>query len=119
MHLGVLLIAEVRFAVGVESPDTPVLSMNGCDTVRPYRRIFASYSHRDVAVVERVRAAALGDRYLVDVADLRAGEVWRDGPEEMVERADVFQLFWSTNSMAPAYVRVEWEYALALLAAAP
>lgn len=32
----------------------------------------------------------------------------------MIDEADVFQLFWSSNSMRSAFVRQEWEHALAL-----
>ena len=33
---------------------------------------------------------------------------------ELIDEADVFQLFWSTNSMHSEQVRQEWEHALAL-----
>src|ERR1700757_1667638 len=32
----------------------------------------------------------------------------------MISEADIFQLFWSSNSMRSKYVRHEWEYALSL-----
>ncbi len=59
-------------------------------------------------------AAAMGDRYLRDLVDLRAGEEWNPGLERMIREADVFQLFWSQNSMKSEFCRQEWEYALAL-----
>jgi TIR domain len=118
VYLGVLLVAEVRFALDVEagaavSPDAqPVKAAHAS----PYRRIFASYSHRDTEIVERVRAAAtsLGDRYLIDVADLRTGELWEPRLGELIEEASVFQLFWSEHSMRSPFVRQEWEHALSL-----
>jgi hypothetical protein len=41
---------------------------------RPYRKIFASYSHQDLHIVEQIArlARALGDEYLRDWKDLRA-----------------------------------------------
>ena len=45
---------------------------------------------------------------------LRAGEVWDERLAEFIRKADVFQLFWSTNSMHSPYVRQEWEYGLSL-----
>ena len=33
---------------------------------------------------------------------------------ELIDEADIFQLFWSSNSMRSEYVRREWEHALAL-----
>ncbi len=115
VSLGVLEVANVSFAVNVDrtatlnSPNPPVAAP-------PYRRIFASYSHCDTAIVQRVRgaAAALGDRYVIDVEVLRAGEQWQQRLAELIEEADVFQLFWSHNSMRSEFVRREWEHALAL-----
>jgi hypothetical protein len=57
---------------------------------------------------------SLGDRYLRDVVDLRAGEKWEEQLLRLIEEADVFQLFWSTNSMCSPFVRQEWEHALVL-----
>jgi hypothetical protein len=56
----------------------------------------------------------LGDEYLRDWQHLRAGEVWDDRLRGLIEEADVFQLFWSRNAMASAYVRREWEHAMSL-----
>jgi len=33
---------------------------------------------------------------------------------ELIDEADIFQLFWSSNSMRSEYVRWEWEHACAL-----
>jgi TIR domain-containing protein len=57
---------------------------------------------------------ASGDRYLRDVRDLRSGEEWEPRLLEMIEHADIFQLFWSSNSMRSRFVRREWEHALGL-----
>jgi hypothetical protein len=83
---------------------------------KPYRKIFASYSHKDGLLVEQVRAFGelLGDRYLQDVIALRSGEIWSQRLREMIRDADVFQLFWSRHSMYSEFVRKEWEYALSL-----
>ena len=86
------------------------------EPVQRYRKIFPSYSHRDSAVVESfaVAARALGDQYLQDVLTLRAGERWDARLLELIEDADVFQLFWSSNSMGSPHCRDEWDHALAL-----
>jgi len=83
---------------------------------QPYRKIFPSYSHQDLDIVQQCAryAAVLGDRYLQDTVVLRAGELWNDRLMELIREADVFQLFWSRNSMNSPYVRQEWEFALAL-----
>jgi hypothetical protein len=115
VSLGVLEVANVAFAVNVDQT-AALQSASPPAAARPYRRIFASYSHRDTAIVERVRgaAAALGDRYMIDVEVLRAGEQWQRRLADLIEEADVFQLFWSHNSMRSEFVRREWEHALAL-----
>src|SRR6185295_13129236 len=112
IYLDSVLVADVSIAIAVKTGalDAPAPLP---DVARPYRRIFASYSHRDAAVVRQFEeyARGFGDRYMRDVIDLRAGEVWDRRLAEMIEDADVFQLFWSWNSMRSPFVRAEWEYA--------
>jgi hypothetical protein len=83
---------------------------------RRYHKIFPSYSHRDSAVVANFATVArtLGDQYLQDVLVLRPGERWHPRLLQLIEEADVFQLFWSRNSMRSPHCREEWEHALAL-----
>jgi hypothetical protein len=116
MFVGVMIVGEVRFRLHVTSAAPATLRPEALGAVRPYRQIFASYSRLDFAVVEAVAryVSVTGDRYLIDVQDLRSGERWERGLEALIERADVFQLFWSHNSMRSPFVRQEWEYALAL-----
>jgi hypothetical protein len=85
-------------------------------TGRGYRKVFPSYSHKDLAIVKQAEAygAALGDIYLRDRTTLHSGEDWNERLLTLIEEADVFQLFWSWNSMASDYVRREWEHALHL-----
>ncbi len=111
---GNLLLAEVQVSIRVDR--NAVESGHEETHARPYRRIFASYSHRDTAIVEEFEshAAATGDRYLRDVVTLRAGEVWDQRLLEMIKQADVFQLFWSWNALKSPLVREEWRQALAL-----
>jgi hypothetical protein len=83
---------------------------------RPYQAIFCSYSHRDKRVAKRVEAVckALGFTYHRDVMMLRSGQHWRDEIRALIERADIFQLFWSRNAARSAYVEEEWRHALGL-----
>ena len=112
----VLLIAHLTFTVQAGAAVVPGQPDPVPVSARQYRRIFASYSHRDREIVERVSAAvsALGDRYLIDVDELRSGEEWAPRLAELIDQADVFQLFWSQNSMRSPFVRREWEHALTL-----
>jgi serine/threonine protein kinase len=118
VFLGDILLADVPLTIRVELPATAqdANAPPRTSSARPYRKIFASYSHKDVHIVEQFEhlAKALGDEYLRDWQHLRAGEVWDERLRQMIAEADVFQLFWSRNAMESAYVRQEWEHALSL-----
>ena len=117
LYLGTLIIAEIplKFQVEFEASSVPAQNMATAQA-RPYRKIFASYSHQDTAIVEHIEhyANAVGDTYLRDALNLRAGQDWNDELLRMIDQADIFQLFWSSNSMRSKYCRQEWEYALGL-----
>jgi hypothetical protein len=110
-----LLIGEVSLTINVRSAGAADDQSVAAQAPR-YRKIFPSYSHLDHAIVEGFEdaARALGDQYLQDVLALRAGERWQPRLLELIQEADVFQLFWSSNSMRSLYCRQEWEHALAL-----
>jgi len=113
---GPLILGEVSIAIRVAAEGAAEELPAKAEAVRRYDKIFASYSHRDSAVVETfaLYARVKGDRYLQDVLDLRAGEPWNARLLELIEAADVFQLFWSSHSMHSPHCREEWEHALAL-----
>jgi hypothetical protein len=116
---GAILLADIPLRLAVDRPEAvassdPVPSER--ETARAYRSIFPSYSHRDTEVVEQFEryGTAIGDRYLRDVVALRSGEAWNPRLIELIEEADVFQLFWSSHSMGSPYVEQEWRHALGL-----
>ena len=76
--------------------------------------IFISYSHKDSEVVLACKKAyeALGFNVLIDIDTLRSGQIWNEELMHMIDRATIFQLFWSQNSCQSKYCRQEWEYAL-------
>jgi hypothetical protein len=115
---GSILVAEISLSLRVnnEASETFRKEQLQADSGGPYRKIFASYSHWDAAIVEQFEnyAKALGDDYVRDVVHLRAGEQWDDRLGKMIADADVFQLFWSRNSMHSRFVTQEWEHALSL-----
>jgi hypothetical protein len=118
VFLGAIILADVPFSLRVDAAratDRPRLEPER-EAIRRYRRIFASYSHRDLPIVEQFErfVEATGDRYLRDHKVLRAGEAWDDRLLELISEADVFQLFWSRNALASPHVRREWEHALSL-----
>ena len=116
IYLGAIVLAEIGMTLKIVAradarPEPPAR-----DSVRPYRKLFASYSHRDKGIVEEFSeyARAVGDRYLQDVIDLRSGEQWQPGLEALIREADVFQLFWSWNAIESRFVQQEWQYAMSL-----
>jgi hypothetical protein len=116
VYLGAIILAEIPLTLTIGRSGTARSTDLSAQSARPYRRIFASYSHRDRAVVEEFAAyaKAVGDRYQMDVIDLRSGERWEPALETMIRDADVFQLFWSWNALDSAFVQHEWQYALQL-----
>ncbi len=121
-YVGPLLIADVRLPVVVPKPGETATGDDGDDqqasqSATMYRSVFASYSHADTAVVEAMETAckALGMDYLRDVMTLKSGQSWSDELLEMIERADIFQLFWSETCAESPYVEQEWQHALNLV----
>jgi hypothetical protein len=113
---GMLLLGEVSLAISVTASAPEAGSPAVAESAPRYRKIFPSYSRDDRTIVDDFaeKARALGDQYLQDVLTLRSGERWRARLAELIEEADVFQLFWSSNSMRSQHCREEWEHALAL-----
>lgn len=116
---GAFILADVPLTFRVDSVSAMASASKGLlsdPPVEPYNKIFASYSHRDAAIVKQFEehVEALGHRYLKDVYSLRSGERWSAALKQRIEEAQVFQLFWSHNSMRSEFVRREWEYALSL-----
>lgn len=118
VYLGSILLAEVGLSIKVDSSYEPQSKTAPQDMAqaRAFRKIFASYSHKDLSIVEQFERIALasGDEFIRDWTHLRAGEVWSDRLMQMIKDANIFQLFWSSNSMQSSFVRQEWEYALSL-----
>ena len=87
-------------------------------TQKLYQSIFCSYSHDDTHIVERVERAyrALGLDYLRDVHALKSGQDWDDRLLELIENADIFQLFWSQTAATSPFVEKEWRHALIIAA---
>lgn len=137
VYLGVFILADVNltFRVDIAAPPPPtptgrpvtILATSYTSptspqpeltpvTAVPYQKVFPSYSHKDLAIVHQaeVYGRALGHVYLRDRLALRTGEEWEVRLLELIDEADIFQLFWSSNSMRSEYVRREWEHACAL-----
>lgn len=119
---GALIAGEIPITMQIATADADASpDLNKSAEMTTLDPVFASYSHRDTPVMEYFRKtrARLGQKMLVDVYDLRAGEHWADRLLEMIDQSAVFQLFWSAHSAQSTYCRQEWEHALALMAQRP
>jgi serine/threonine protein kinase len=119
VFLGSVIIAEVGLTIAVDRRAVASAEEASLDTPqsgRRLRQIFTSYSHKDEPVVAELAHVApiFGARYLMDRTDLEPGEDWREGLQRLIRNADVFQLFWSTNSMRSLEVANEIDYAISL-----
>ena len=116
IHAGPLLISTIKFAMLFnDKTNSPSLGEQVEQaTMYSSNRIFISYSHNDteLALLFRNVLEAVGYDVLIDIDDLRAGQVWNAELMNMIERADIFQLFWSSNSSQSEYCRREWQHAL-------
>jgi hypothetical protein len=124
IYVGPLIIATIKGGLlfNAESASTsepqPVqqMPMNAETTASMYQaeQIFPSYSHDDEEIVVACRNAykAIGFEFLRDRDTLRPGQDWNAGLCQMIDKADIFQLFWSKHSSESKFVRQEWEYAL-------
>jgi len=119
IFLGHLILADVALSIRVTQSKAPAALTrlpSESSSARRFRRIFASYSRKDLEIVKQMEryALSLGDRYLRDCIDLRAGERWDERLLGMITEAHIFQLFWSWNSSQSPYVEREWRHALSL-----
>jgi hypothetical protein len=115
IYAGPLLVGTLTFAM-LFSKTAASLAPQHEEHGKMYRQedIFVSYSHKDTAIALACKKAyeALGFNILIDADDLRSGQVWNDQLMNMIDRATIFQLFWSQNSSQSKYCRQEWEHAL-------
>lgn len=114
-----VVVADIPISVyvkakpGSELTDEPPIRESVTSSYVPYQSIFCSYSHQDAAVAKRVERVcrSLGMTYLRDSVTLRSGEDWTVELLALIERADVFQLFWSQSAATSAFVEKEWRHA--------
>jgi actin-like ATPase involved in cell morphogenesis len=113
---GPVLLASLIIKVIVITEEAPDIMSDSLAQVNghPYRYVFPSYAHSDGEVVKMIAiyAKAFGDEYLRDICSLRTGQTWSNEILEYIDKADVFQLFWSPNAASSQYVTEEWNYAL-------
>jgi hypothetical protein len=101
--VGPVQIANIRFSVFVSDAvnESTILSKGRIEAkAKMYQKIFVSYSHMDTGIVIACKQAfeAIGNDVLVDFDILRSGEAWDARLFQIIDEADIFQLFWSKHS---------------------
>lgn len=119
VFLGSVVIAEVGLSLSVDSNATPAkekISLDQAKIARRVKQVFASYSNKDEQVVAELAQVApiFGSRFLLDRTHLEPGEDRAEGLKRLIRDADVFQLFWSNNSMRSSEIVDEIKYAAGL-----
>ena len=96
----------------VDSPRR--LNTNVC--ARPTKKLFISYSHKDIASAEKIAKIheALGIDVFFDKHRLKAGYIYSEEISNFIQTADTFVLCWSENAAKSDYVEKERQEALAL-----
>ena len=119
VFLGSLVIAEVPLRISVNSraeSSAEKISLDGPQSSRRLRQIFASYSHQDEQVVAELAQVAplCGSRFLMDRTISSPAKIGAKDCKRLIRGADMFQLFWSTNAMRSADTVDEINYAVSL-----
>lgn len=83
---------------------------------RPTKKLFISYSHKDIASAEKIAKIheALGIDVFFDKHRLKAGYIYSEEISKFIQTADTFVLCWSENAAKSDYVEKERQEALAL-----
>jgi hypothetical protein len=113
--VGPLIIGSLKFAMLLHDQD--IYQPNDREEqVKMYGEddVFISYSRKDKEVVQAFKniLEATGFDVFLDVDDLRSGQFWQDELLRRIERAKIFQIFWSLNYSESENCRLEWEHAL-------
>lgn len=83
---------------------------------RQTKKLFISYSHKDIALAEKIAKIheALGIDVFFDKHRLKAGYIYSEEISKFIKAADTFVLCWSENAAKSDYVEKERQEALAL-----
>ncbi len=119
VFVGPIIVASMNISIRVEDT-APIAKVENRQEVSSRMahedEIFISYSHKDVAIAQKIKEAyrTLGFTVLIDSDTLRAGQDWNEELRKMIERSRIFQLCWSRNAKKSKSVQQEWQYALEL-----
>jgi serine/threonine protein kinase/peroxiredoxin len=119
VFLGSVIIAEVPLTFSVDSSASSSaerISLDQAKSARRVQKVFASYSKKDEWIVNELAQLApiFGSRFVTDRTHLEPGEDRVEGLQRLIRNSDMFQLFWSTNSMRSRETTDEIKYAASL-----
>jgi hypothetical protein len=109
-----LIVADIPLSVFVT--ESAAQTVTPTPAAKAYEAVFISYSRKDEPVVKRAETLyrLIGADYMRDLLSLKAGEKWDEKLLEFIDRADIFQLFWSQTASQSEAVEKEWRHALRL-----
>jgi CheY-like chemotaxis protein len=113
--VGPVIVGMLKFAMFFnDKTNASLLNQEAFATMYHSDKIFVSYSHKDSDIVLAFKKVheATGYDVLIDIDNLRSGQEWNPELMRLIDRADIFQLFWSENSKKSKYCKQEWEHAL-------
>lgn len=107
------IVGEMIFLTSiVDSPR----QLNTNIFARPTKKLFISYSHKDIKFAEKIAKIheALGIDVFFDKHRLKAGFIYSEEISQFIQTADTFVLCWSENAAKSDYVEKERQKALSL-----
>jgi HEAT repeat protein len=111
-----LLVGEVPVSVFVSADAQTFVPARARKEERAtrYDSVFVSYARTDSAVVDAISSAlaAIGMQLLRDQQVLRSGEEWDRRLLDLIDKASIFQLYWSDAARQSPNVEREWRHAL-------
>ena len=115
IYVGPLIIGTLKFAMLFNDKDAQPVPDHE-EHAKMYGRddVFISYSRKDSEIARTFKTVLEGtglDVFL-DVDDIRSGQLWEEELKRRIERAKIFQVFWSANYSQSENCKQEWEYAL-------
>jgi hypothetical protein len=113
--VGPLIVGSLKFAMLFNNSNKQSTPDNEEHSEMYHKdAIFVSYSHKDTKIANAFKVVhqATGYDVLIDIDNLRSGQEWNDELMHLIDRADIFQLFWSQNSSESIYCQQEWHHAL-------
>ena len=110
-----LFIGQIPLSIKVSQEEKPTEIVNVNNKM--FERLFISYSHTDQTLIDNFIIAykSLGIKVKIDKDALSAGDTWWEKLKELIEKSDVFQLYWSNKAKESENVTNEWKHALKIL----